>query len=185
MVTLPEEYLALKAERQRGFQTLYTYSMLTHVDMETGFSLSVCLKDAANGQYLKHALIGRKEEGAEIVTPEAHDFKCRYTSVKVEFQNVKFRVESCRGKGVPLLLLVTPLSQEKMPPLLVLEGGYLWNRPALWRGRKTRCWARQAKNATRSIPPRRMIPPTPTCPRRRRIWPLPWRQTSPSPSMSA
>ncbi len=131
MVTLPEEYLALKAERQRGFQTLYTYSVLTHVDMETGFSLSVCLKDAANGQYLKHALIGRKEEGAEIVTPEAHDFKCRYTSVKVEFQNVKFRVESCRGKGVPLLLLVTPLSQEKMPPLLVLEGGYLWNRPGV------------------------------------------------------
>ena len=131
MVTLPEEYLALKAERQRGFQTLYTYSELTHVDMETGFSLSVCLKDAANGQYLKHALIGRKEEGAEIVTPEAHDFKCRYTSVKVEFQNVKFRVESCPGKGVPLLLLVTPLSQEKMPPLIVLEGGYLWNRPGV------------------------------------------------------
>ena len=67
--------------------------------METGFSLSVCLKDAANGQYLKHALIGRKEEGAEIVTPEAHDFKCRYTSVKVEFQNVKFRVESLPRQG--------------------------------------------------------------------------------------
>ena len=151
MVTLPEEYLALKAERQRGFQTLYTYSVLTHVDMETGFSLSVCLKDAANGQYLKHALIGRKEEGAEIVTPEAHDFKCRYTSVKVEFQNVKFRVESCRGKGVPLLLLVTPLSQEKMPPLLVLEGGYLWNRPGVVAREKKRAAGRGRRKTLRGL----------------------------------
>lgn len=131
MLHLPEEYKKLDAARMRGFQTWNVRSVLSHVDMETGYALNVCLKDGANGHYLKEALIGRLEEGAEIVTPECHAWDGSYTSVKVEFENVKFRIESCVSDDCPLLLLATPLSRELRSPLLVLESGFLWNRPGV------------------------------------------------------
>lgn len=124
---MPKEYKDLCAAHVRGFQTWNTRSVLSHVDMETGYALNVCLKDGANGQYLKEALIGRFGEQEEKVTPEAHAWDGGYTSVKVEFQGVRFRVESCRCEDAPLILLVTPLSRELRAPLLVLESGFLWN----------------------------------------------------------
>lgn len=128
---MPKEYKDLCAAHVRGFQTWNTRSVLSHVDMETGYALNVCLKDGANGQYLKEALIGRFGEQEEKVTPEAHAWDGGYTSVKVEFQGVRFRVESCRCEDAPLILLVTPLSRELRAPLLVLESGFLWNRPGV------------------------------------------------------
>lgn len=131
MLQLPEEYKQLDAARVRGFQTWNVRSVLSHVDMETGFALNVCLKDGANGHYLKEALIGRFGDDAETVAPECHAWDGSYTSVKVEFENVRFRVESCVSADCPLLLLVTPLSRELRSPLLVLESGFLWNRPGV------------------------------------------------------
>lgn len=128
MIRLPEEYLTLQRAHVRGFQTWNTRSVLSHVDMETGYALNVCLKDGANGQYLKEALIGRFGAQEETVIPEAHAWDGSYTSVKVEFQGVRFRVESCRCEASPLLLLVTPLSRPLRSPLLVLESGFLWDR---------------------------------------------------------
>ena len=128
---MPKEYKDLCAAHVRGFQTWNTRSVLSHVDMETGYALNVCLKDGANGQYLKEALIGRFGAQEEVVTPEAHAWDGSYTSVKVEFQGVRFRVESCRCEDAPLILLATPLSREMRAPLLVLESGFLWNRPGV------------------------------------------------------
>ncbi len=128
MTQLPKEYLALKQQNMKGFRTYNQRSVLSHVDMETGYALNVCLKDGANGRYLKEALVGRMGEGAEIATPEAHAWDNSYTSVKVEFQNVKFRVESCVCPDCPLILLVTLLSKQIKNPKLVLESGFLWNR---------------------------------------------------------
>lgn len=128
MLRLPEEYNALHAARARGFQTWSVRSVLSHVDVETGYALNICLKDGANGHYLKEALIGRFGDQAEVVTPEAHAWDGSYTSVKVEFENVKFRVESCTAPDCPLMLLATPLSREMRSPLLVLESGFLWNQ---------------------------------------------------------
>ena len=67
MIRLPEEYLALHKERAKGFQTWNVRSVLSHVDVETGYALNVCLKDGANGHYLKEALIGRFGDGVEQV----------------------------------------------------------------------------------------------------------------------
>lgn len=133
MTQLPQQYLDLKREKMRGFKTWNVRSVLSHVDMETGYALNVCLKDAAMGFYLKETLIGRFGKDDETVTPEAHSWDGSYTSIKVEFRNVEFRVESCTSEDVPLILLVTPLSLEKemYPSMLVLESGMLWNREGL------------------------------------------------------
>ncbi len=130
MTHLPKEYQDLHKQSCTGFQTWNVRSVLSHVDVETGYALNVCLKDGANGQYLKEALIGRFG-GPETVTPECHGGRGGYTSVKVEFMNVKFRVESCVTDFCPLMLLVTPLSKEVRAPYLVLESGFLWNKPGV------------------------------------------------------
>ncbi|MBQ6550045.1 MAG: hypothetical protein IJL78_01385 [Lachnospiraceae bacterium] len=40
MERLPQEYLELKKENFRGFQTWNVRSILSHVDMETGFAVN-------------------------------------------------------------------------------------------------------------------------------------------------
>ena len=165
---MPKEYKDLCAAHVRGFQTWNTRSVLSHVDMETGYALNVCLKDGANGQYLKEALIGRFGEQEEKVTPEAHAWDGGYTSVKVEFQGVRFRVESCRCEDAPLILLVTPLSRELRAPLLVLESGSSGTGRASWAGRRTRCSPSRGRSALSSTAPRPTTRRTRTSPRRRR-----------------
>ena len=128
MIRLPEEYIAMHKARATGFQTWNVRSVLSHVDMDTGYALNVCIKTGANGHYLKEALIGRFGDGVETVYPECHTWDGSYTSVKVEYEEVKFRVESCKTKDCPLMLLVTPLSRNIRAPYLVLESGFLWNR---------------------------------------------------------
>lgn len=130
-IQIPSELDKLKQERLRGFQTWNTRSVLSHVDMETGYALNLCLKDSANGRYLKEALIGRFGPEDERVTPEAHAFDGSYTSLVVEFFGVKFRVESCATAQCPLILLATPLSRPLRSPKLYLESGFLWNRPGV------------------------------------------------------
>ena len=152
MEKLPEQYLEMKKENFSGFQTWNVRSILSHVDMETGFAVNICLKDAAMGNYLKETLIGRFGREDELVVPEAHAWDGSYTSVKVSYNNIVFRVQSCKSGEYPLVLLVTPLGkeelevredpwrddynqafQERCPSMLVLESGMLWNREGVLR----------------------------------------------------
>ena len=152
MEQLPLKYLEMKKENFRGFQTWNVRSVLSHVDMETGFAVNVCLKDAAMGHYLKETLIGRFGAEDEVAVPEAHAWDGSYTSVKVSFNNIVFRVQSCKSEAYPLVLLVTPLGkkelevrenpwkeaynqtfQERCPSMLVLESGMLWNHAGVLR----------------------------------------------------
>ena len=118
----------LTAAFENGFSPLQTGC---HVIIADGLLGNDHVAVPIDGEYCKEALIGRFGEQEEKVTPEAHAWDGGYTSVKVEFQGVRFRVESCRCEDAPLILLVTPLSRELRAPLLVLESGFLWNRPGV------------------------------------------------------
>jgi hypothetical protein len=51
-------YDELKQRLAHGWNTWNTRSVLSHVLLPSGFALNLCLKEYADGQYLKEALIG-------------------------------------------------------------------------------------------------------------------------------
>ena len=129
------EYLALKKRMMTGWQTSNVYSVLSHVRMEDGLALNVAVKEYGAGHYLKETLIGRHPVGAtaqqrevEEVLPGLHAYNGSYTQVTVKWMGMEFSVESAQD-GRELLLLVTPVRQQRWPAMLVLETGFLWNRP--------------------------------------------------------
>ncbi len=129
------EYLALKKRLMTGWKTYNVYSVLSHVRMQDGLALNVAVKEYKSGHYLKESLIGRQpgraimhERETEEVLPGLHAYDGSYTQAEVRWQGMSFTVESGQD-GEDLVLLVTPLKKQKWPAMLVLETGFLWNRP--------------------------------------------------------
>lgn len=124
------EYNALRDRLMRGWQTYNVYSVLSHVRMEDGLALNIAVKEYQSGCYLKEALIGRQTSGPSVeeVTPGLHAYDGSYTEAAVQWEGIEFSVESA-SDGEDLVLLVTPKKTQKWPSMLVLETGFLWNRP--------------------------------------------------------
>lgn len=144
------EYLALKKRLMTGWQTWNVYSVLSHVRMDDGLALNLAVKEYRSGHYLKEALIGRHPVGAimherdvEDVLPGLHAYDGSYTQATVRWQGMEFTVESTQD-GKVLVLLVTPVTLQKWPAMLVLETGFLWNRPGWVEHREERLTAHSA-----------------------------------------
>lgn len=121
-------YDDLKRDYQTGWHTWNNRSVLSHVHMPDGLSLSLAFKEYASGAYLKETLIGRFGADDEKVFPGPHAFDGSYTSLRVSWRDMVIRVESTQNGG-DLVLLVTPEKTQIRPAMLVVETGYLWNRP--------------------------------------------------------
>lgn len=128
-------YDKIKADMRKGWKTWNVRSVLSHVRMQDGLALNIGMKEYKSGCYLKEALIGRQGSqrpmagtAQERVYPGLHAYDDRYTEMRVEWVDINFTVESSID-GEDLLLLVTPIKTQRYPSMLVLETGYLWNRP--------------------------------------------------------
>ena len=127
------EYEALKEESLRGWKTWNVNSVLSYVHMPDGLSLSLGIKEYRSGIYLKDALIGRfpkneQDDETEQLFPEYHAFDDSYTSIRMDWCGMRLRIETA-VRNDELYILVTPLKNQVKAPLLVLEGGHMWNRP--------------------------------------------------------
>ncbi|MBN1934074.1 MAG: hypothetical protein JW934_05395 [Anaerolineae bacterium] len=128
-----DEYTSLKQRLARGWNTWNTRSVLSHVLLPGGFALNLGIKEWRGRRYLKEALIGRRGEQDEQIHPGPRSYDGRYTELNLKWQGVEVRVQSALD-GNDLVLLVTPLQvggmlPQRRAPLLVVEGGILWNRP--------------------------------------------------------
>lgn len=130
-----QEYLALQQKLKTGWRTYNVYSVLSHVRMDDGLALNIGVKEYQTGHYLKESLIGRQSPDsmlhscqAETVLPGLHSLDGYYTEATVLWMNMEFSVESAQD-GEDIVLLVTPKKQQRWPAMLVLETGFLWNRP--------------------------------------------------------
>ena len=121
-------YDDLKRDYQTGWHTWNNRSVLSHVHMPDGLSLGLAFKEYASGAYLKETLIGRFGADDEKVFPGPHAFDGSYTSLRVSWRDMMIRVESTQSDE-GLVLLVTPEKAQIRPAMLVVETGYLWNRP--------------------------------------------------------
>ena len=129
------EYQALQNKLKNGWRTYNVYSILSHVRMQDGLALNIAVKEYQSGHYLKETLIGRHpltsmmhECQVETVLPGLHSIDGSYTETNVLWMDMEFSVESTVDEQ-DIIILVTPKVQQKWPAMLVLETGFLWNKP--------------------------------------------------------
>ncbi len=125
-------YNQLKTDYIRGWHTWNVRSVLSHVHMPDGFALNIALKEFRNGHYLKETLVGRftsvsSAEQPEVAFPGVHAFDESYTDMTVRWCGMEIRIESTI-RDDELVLLITPVTMQEKPALLILESGFLWGR---------------------------------------------------------
>jgi putative isomerase len=121
------EYAQLQKELCTGWNTWYNNSMLSHVYLPDGFSLSVCL-DGWGTRYLKENFkVSKALDRPESLIPGLRSDKGDYTSMRVQYDRNEVQIESAVD-GDDLLLLVTPLVNNTYMKI-VIEAGIHWNKP--------------------------------------------------------
>jgi putative isomerase len=121
------EYKKLKNRLASGWNTWNTRSVLSHVLLPSGFSINLGLKEYKDGNYLKEVLVGRLDSESEKVHPGLRSFDGSYTELHLEWKGITLFIQSAKEQD-DLLLLVTPIENQKVPVTLIVESGFLWNR---------------------------------------------------------
>jgi hypothetical protein len=121
-------FLQLKKEMIRGFNTYYNNSVLTHVLMPEGIAVSLGFKFYNAARILREALIGRSGESDEVIHPGPRSFDGRYTELKLRCCDHEMIIQSAAIDDNQYLL-VTPVKLVKKPPALLISAAVLWNRP--------------------------------------------------------
>ena len=139
------EYEALKENYMAGWKTWNVNSVLSYVHMPDALALNLCVKEYSCGNFLREALIGRfpsddPEDATEVLFPGDHAADDSYTAMTVRWCGLEFLVESAAEENM-FALLVTPVKEQLTPPLLCLQGGYMWNRPGFVRLCGDSLWA--------------------------------------------
>ena len=126
------EYTAVQQRLAKGWNTWDTHSVLSHVLLPQGLSISVgVLNDSSIWQdqtYLDRALIGRQGSNVEQVLAGPHAYDGSYSDLTLVFAGNSLRVQSAT-EGDDLVMMVTPLHTANIPPAAVFRVGMLWNRP--------------------------------------------------------
>lgn len=131
-------YQDLQNNLARGWNTWNVRSVISYVLLPEAFALNLALKEYQSGRYLKESLIGRHQgdtgqdyrggELVEVVTPSAHAYDGSYTALHLAWRGIELTVQTATD-GDDLVILITPLKNQKYPATLVIESGILWNRP--------------------------------------------------------
>ena len=122
------EYDLLKKNLARGWNTWNVRSVMSHVLLPAGLALNLAIQEYASGAYLKEALIGRQGKDDEAIHPGLRSYDGSYTELQLTWRTIVLEVQSTTD-GDDLLLLITPKANQLKPCTLVLETGFLWNRP--------------------------------------------------------
>lgn len=120
-------YVELKKQIAKGWNTWNTRSVLSHVLLPEGFAVNLGIKEYRDGQYLKEALIGRFGEKDEKIHPGYHAYDGSYSELNLKWKDIEIVVQSATQND-DLILLVTPVVNQSRPASLIIESGILWNR---------------------------------------------------------
>lgn len=124
------EYRAVQEHLAQGWNTWHNRSVLSHVLLPEGLVLNLAFKQHRwlDEPYLREALIGRRGEASERITPGLHAWDGAYSSLRLRWQQLDVTIESAHD-GDDVVILVTPEGPTELPVKLVLESGFLWNQP--------------------------------------------------------
>lgn len=122
------EYTAMQRKLCSGWNTWDTRSMMEHVLLPSGLALTLGIKDYKSGYHLRHALVGRSGPEVETVRPGMRSYDGSYTELTVSWRGIEARVQTALVDG-DWVALITPLTQPRLTPSLIVEGGLLYNNP--------------------------------------------------------
>ena len=128
-----DNYKQVQQQLARGRNTWDVNSVITHVLLPEGLAIQIGLKHnttEGSDAYLRDALIGRLNPGAEQVVPGRHSWDGSYTDLRVSWKGHSWRIQSAHD-GEDLVLLASPLNSKSvsaLPPTIVFSVNFLWNR---------------------------------------------------------
>lgn len=125
-------YETLKTESIKGWNTWNTNSVLSHVYMPYGFAVNIGIKEHELGstwrpRYLREFLIGRRGEHEEKIHVGAHAYDGNYTELNLKWRNTELQIQSATIDD-EMVILVTPIKNQKRPVKMIVESAILWNR---------------------------------------------------------
>jgi len=129
-----EQYAELTKKFLNGWNTWNYRSVFSHTLMPEAFTLNVGFKDYYNKDILNEAMLGFDEEDL-VMGP--HAYNGSYTMVELKNwssemgqQPLHFKIQSAHV-GNDLVILIDPINpiRRLKKPLLVLQAGFMWNRP--------------------------------------------------------
>jgi hypothetical protein len=118
----------------RGWNSWDVNSVTTQVLLPEGLAIHIGLKHnstLSGTGFLANALIGRRDQGAELVVPGPHAWDGSYTDLRIAWKEHRWRIQTAHDGG-DLVALATPLPSQPvsvLPPTLVFSVDFLWNRP--------------------------------------------------------
>jgi putative isomerase len=127
-------YSAVQQRLAQGWNTWDTHSVTTQVLLPEGLAIHLGLKHnttLAADAFLRDALIGRLQSGAEQVQPGPHAWNGGYTDLRISWEGHRWRIQSAHDAG-DVVMLATPLPTtpiSAVPPTLIVSVDFLWNRP--------------------------------------------------------
>jgi putative isomerase len=129
-VTPELKYKAVQTKLKSGWGTFNHKSVLSHVLLPDGFAINLGIKlhDNNADNYLKEAFISSRGPRPEKITPGYKAYDGSYSELTVEWNGVKFRLESATSEAQDYFLLLTPLKIPENVPSAVVETRMLWNR---------------------------------------------------------
>lgn len=127
--TPEEKYKKVQTKLQTGWGTFNHKSVLSHVLLPDGFAMNIGIKLHQNNadNYLREAFISSRGIRPEKVTPGYKAYDGSYSELTIEWNGVKFSIESATTEKQDLVLLLTPIQIPENIPSAVLETGILWN----------------------------------------------------------
>ena len=125
------EYRAVQARLASGWNTWDSRSVLRYVLLPDGLAVNLGLKRHRylEQSHLTEALIGRREEGAEVVRPGIRAVDGSYQRLEIAWRGLSATVEAGHGEDGELVVLVTPEPEPGASFELVVSAGMVWNRP--------------------------------------------------------
>ena len=125
------EYRAIQARLATGWNTWDSRSVLRYVLLPDGLAVNLGLKRHAflEEDHLAEALIGKREEGAELVRPGIRAADGSYQRLEITWRGLTATVEAGHDEDGALAVLVTPEPDPGAPFELVVSAGMAWNRP--------------------------------------------------------
>ena len=126
--TPSEHAVALQQSLAKGWNTWDTYSQVSFTHMPEGITVNLAIKEYTNSIIMRNPLLYKQEQR---ITLGAHSDDGSYTDLTLEWEKMKFRIQSATD-GDNIVILVIPLEVKALkPPMLVAEAGFVWQMPGI------------------------------------------------------
>ncbi|MGC2658200.1 MAG: trehalase family glycosidase [Bryobacteraceae bacterium] len=129
-------YKQVQRRLAQGWNTWDVNSVTTQVLLPEGLAIHVGLKHnttRGSDAFLRDALIGRQDAGAEQVVPGPHSWDGNYTDLQISWKGHIWRIRSAQ-EDRSLVMLATPLPSQTnstLPPTIVFSVDFLWDLPGM------------------------------------------------------